>query len=105
YRRVVILSGDVHYGFTNSCAIFRHGSNDTTRILQLCSSSLRNGGRRTKIPTLIDHSLREESFAIFEEQYVDDLAVKINLIGKGIYATVSRTFLKLNPRIPAPIRI
>ncbi|WP_028048811.1 hypothetical protein [Cellulomonas sp. URHD0024] len=48
FRRVVLLSGDVHYGFTNHTAYFGANQQPPARIVQLCSSSAKNSDTATR---------------------------------------------------------
>lgn len=61
YKSTIILSGDVHYGYTNSCSYFSgHGDKiKASRIIQLCSSSLKNTGFLSHIPTRLGGSLED----------------------------------------------
>lgn len=57
FERVVVLSGDVHYGFTNQLAYFRDRASpsETTRarIVQLCASALKNETKETRANNLV----------------------------------------------------
>lgn len=50
FGRVILLSGDVHYAFSNSVAYFRddHGQ-APARIVQFCASSLKNEDKMTRL--------------------------------------------------------
>ncbi|MDP9314711.1 MAG: alkaline phosphatase D family protein [Chloroflexota bacterium] len=56
---VVILSGDVHYGYTNHTAYFDHRNGSTStisaRFVQLCSSALKNQAGLSLVPQFIDY--------------------------------------------------
>lgn len=57
FKRVIILSGDVHYGFSNETAFFaKAGAAQTpARVVQLCSSPLHNeGGAPTLLESVVD---------------------------------------------------
>lgn len=51
FRRVLVLSGDVHYAFSNQVAYFRKGwpQADSARLVQLCSSALHNEADKTRL--------------------------------------------------------
>jgi hypothetical protein len=51
FRRVVILSGDVHYAFSNHMAYFRDDTPSVApaRIVQFCSSALKNEETKTYV--------------------------------------------------------
>jgi hypothetical protein len=59
FRRVVILSGDVHYGFAGSVAYWdrRDGGERRARFVQCTSTPLKNEDRRTRllggVPTVV----------------------------------------------------
>jgi len=59
FRRVVILSGDVHYGFAGSVAYWdrRAGTERQARFIQCTSTPLKNEDRRTRllggVPTVV----------------------------------------------------
>ena len=59
FRRVVILSGDVHYGFAGSVAYWdrRDGTERQARFVQCTSTPLKNEDRRTRllggVPTVV----------------------------------------------------
>lgn len=71
YKQVIILSGDVHYGFTYSCDFFNHLSNSTAKLIQLCSSSSKNSGLLSRIVTWLDHEADQISYAVYPAQEVD----------------------------------
>jgi hypothetical protein len=48
FGRVIVLSGDVHYGFTNHTAYFGSQGQAPARIVQLCSSAAKNADFRTR---------------------------------------------------------
>ena len=50
------------------------------------------------LPTRIDHKLKEECFAIYKAEDVDDVKVKIIRIRKQFFTPVLDSFLTLNPR-------
>jgi len=56
HREVVVISGDVHYGFTNHCAYFPEGG-PPARIVQLCASSLKKEDDLTRLNGRIGWSL------------------------------------------------
>ncbi len=41
-KKVIILSGDVHYGFSSEMDYWKKGDAEPSRIIELCSSSLKN---------------------------------------------------------------
>jgi hypothetical protein len=49
YTRILILSGDVHYSYSNSIKYwnFRNGINKTSALAQLCCSSFKNSDKNT----------------------------------------------------------
>lgn len=49
FGRVVLLSGDVHYAFTNHIAYFGDGEQEPARIVQLCASSAKNRDELTRL--------------------------------------------------------
>lgn len=57
FKQVVLLSGDVHYAFTNEVAYFRDddASAQPARIVQLCASSLHNEDCKTQLLGLMDY--------------------------------------------------
>lgn len=60
FGRVILISGDVHYAFTNHIAYFRDdATRPPARIVQLCSSSLKNQDGQTKLLGTIGHPLRQ----------------------------------------------
>ncbi len=117
YKKAIILSGDVHYAYTNTCAFFPgvEASNEAARIVQLCSSSLKNGGILSDIPTVIDFSLDEESFALYASADVDNqkISKEIERLREGHRHAGGefpqpdfriKSYVKLNPR-PGSIKI
>lgn len=58
FRRVVLISGDVHYAFTNQIAYFpADAMRPPARIVQFCSSSLKNQEIKTMLIGCIGHRL------------------------------------------------
>ena len=49
FGRVVLLSGDVHYAYTNQTAYFGAAPQVPARIVQLCSSSAKNADSMTRL--------------------------------------------------------
>ncbi|NRD43902.1 hypothetical protein [Corallococcus exiguus] len=49
FGRVVLLSGDVHYAYTNQTAYFGASPQSPARIVQLCSSSAKNADGMTRL--------------------------------------------------------
>ncbi len=49
FGRVVLLSGDVHYAYTNQTAYFGAHGQAPARIVQLCSSSAKNAESMTRL--------------------------------------------------------
>jgi hypothetical protein len=49
FGRVVLLSGDVHYGYTNHTAYFGAAPQTPARFVQLCSSAAKNAGADTRL--------------------------------------------------------
>jgi hypothetical protein len=48
FQRIVIVSGDVHYGYTNHTAYFGPNGMPPARVVQLCSSSAKNSDQMTR---------------------------------------------------------
>lgn len=76
YEFSIILSGDVHYGYTNSCSFFKgdNGNSSSAKIVQLCSSSLKNKSRETTlVENIFDCFLKEkESRCYYDSNIVND---------------------------------
>src|SRR3989440_7881355 len=51
-QRVVILSGDVHYGFGSSVQYWDHGQKGTAKVVNYTSSALHNEGTSTQLVAL-----------------------------------------------------
>jgi hypothetical protein len=49
FGRVVVLSGDVHYAYTNHTAYFGANGQSPARIVQLCSSAAKNADSKTRL--------------------------------------------------------
>lgn len=49
FGRVIVLSGDVHYAFTNHTAYFGAKDLPPARIVQLCASSAKNREKKTQL--------------------------------------------------------
>lgn len=48
FRQVIVLSGDVHYAYTNHTAYFGADGQPPARIVQLCSSAAKNADGKTR---------------------------------------------------------
>lgn len=86
FHTVVLISGDVHYAYTNHIAYFR---DDTTyppaRIVQLCSSALKNQGSMAKLLAKISHPLPCLGWLGFSEDLQADLVHELrDLMLSGI---------------------
>ena len=67
--RVVILSGDVHYAFTNHLAYFRDDmpTQPPGRIVQCCASSMKNQDTKTRLIGGIGHLFPEVGWLGFKD--------------------------------------
>jgi len=70
FGRVILLSGDVHYAFSNSVAYFRDDADNAiqsgSRILQLCSTSLKNEDKLTRLLGGIGHTFYQMDWLGFD---------------------------------------
>lgn len=75
FGKVVLLSGDVHYAFTNNIAYFRDDAmRPPARIVQLCSSALKNQDSQTTLIGGIGHTNLRVGWLGFTESLHADLA-------------------------------
>jgi hypothetical protein len=54
---VILLSGDVHYAFSNHMAYFRESGGGRARLVQLCASALKNEDNKTRGMGLVGHTV------------------------------------------------
>ena len=75
FGKVVLISGDVHYAYTNHIAYFRDdATRPPARIVQLCSSALKNQDSNTTLIGGLGHLLPHVGWLGFTEDLQADLA-------------------------------
>jgi hypothetical protein len=102
-KKVIILSGDVHYGFSSQMDYWKKGATEPSRIIELCSSALKNewpAVLKRVLSTGTGQKLLQHSVYPLERvAWKDDLSItgEINVpAGEAIPGTY-RTLMKSSP--------
>ncbi|MDC8447980.1 MAG: hypothetical protein LV473_06460 [Nitrospira sp.] len=116
FSQVVILSGDVHYVFSAEMAYFRTKPSLKARIVQFCSSSLRNQDRKTLmlgdigfegIPPMLGWLGFDRDLTTFATEFkagVDTRILSANTNDPAMRANLARLYFltEMNDRLKKP---